>query len=173
MTRELTYGDGFELLGRLITAAHGLDDSFMAEGRCALPEHRDPITGDRISPFADKITRKTIWQVDFNDSPVKGQASPRELIQVALMICHSCPVQYECAHYAVEAEIQAGTWSARLSNVKWMQRSRAKSHEYIDEAERAGVSVEKYITPIREAAERHDREDRAQKRGLAALIGTG
>lgn len=176
VTREMTYGDGFELLGRLIVAAHGLDTAFMEQGRCRLPEHFDPITGERIE-HKDPLTRKTIWMVDFHDIPEPGKPTPRELINVALLICHSCPVQYECAHYAVDAEIRSGTYSARLANIKWLQRTPLKAHALIEEARAAGESVEHYVSPVRAEDERLARarqaEASAERDRVAALIGTG
>lgn len=47
--------------------------------------------------------------------------SGSELVRYALIICHGCPAQYDCATYAVKATMIAGTWSMPVTQLRWLQ----------------------------------------------------
>lgn len=61
----------------------------------------------------------TPWQVapgrKYND------ISGSELVRYALIICHSCPAQYDCTTYAVKATMIAGTWGLPITQLRWLQ----------------------------------------------------
>jgi hypothetical protein len=48
--------------------------------------------------------------------------SGAELVKYALIVCSGCPVQYDCAHYAIEAMMIAGTWSCPITQLRWLQK---------------------------------------------------
>lgn len=43
------------------------------------------------------------------------------MIKMALMVCASCPAQYDCAEYAVVGMMRAGTWAMGITNLTWLQ----------------------------------------------------
>jgi hypothetical protein len=93
-------------LGVLITAAFGLDTSWMQDGSCYDWGSKRP-------------GQTTPWQA----APGRryNGLSGNELVKYALMICRNCPAQYDCATFAVEAKMIAGTWSMPITPLRWLQ----------------------------------------------------
>lgn len=56
----------------------------------------------------------------------------------ALTICRMCPVQWECALVAIEAEESAGVWGDTLDNLRMVRNS----PEVIVQAKAQGVPVQ-------------------------------
>lgn len=82
------------------------------------------------------------------------------LTEMAVMVCQTCPVQYDCARYAVTYEEPAGTWAMRRRHLDWLQNDgvpvalRLKPGEalsIIDDAEAEGTPVEQYLAAVRVA----------------------
>lgn len=57
-------------------------------------------------------------RVNIGESVIKGE----KLIDAALGVCFGCPVQYECATYAVRSMADAGTWGMRIDDLRWLRR---------------------------------------------------
>lgn len=138
-----------EEFGVFIAAAVGLDKTWMPKGKCQQWRYEDGLDDHPTLRF-----RPTPWHVG-SSSKVQvgaGHISGRELSAVALLICHSCPVQWDCARYAIRGRIQAGTWAMKISylrdlQLEW-QRAGVDVFAIIDDAQVQGV-------PVQVAIERH------------------
>jgi hypothetical protein len=93
-------------LGVLITAAIGLDRSWMERGTC-------------YGWGSQRPGQPTPWQV--SPSQKANGISGYELVKYAAMICFACPAQYDCLEFAVKGKINAGTWAVRLKTLEWLQ----------------------------------------------------
>ncbi len=105
-------------LGKLIRAAYGLDTSWRRAAACRRWEP------DEVTPELEAWRRwdyegPSIWQVD-NDQIMNGIRGAK-LIEIALMVCHACPAQYDCATWAVKAKVQAGTYGMKIPALLWLQ----------------------------------------------------
>jgi hypothetical protein len=65
---------------------------------------------------------------------VKGSV----LNDLALLVCQTCPVQWECASAAITAEEAAGVWADTLDNLRVLRRH----PEALLRAKAQGVSVQ-------------------------------
>lgn len=83
-----------------------------------------------------------------------------ELTEMAVMICQTCPVQYDCARYAVDYEEPAGTWAMHRRHLEWLQNvgvrlverlKPGEAHDIIAAAEAEQVPVEQYVAAVRVA----------------------
>jgi len=71
------------------------------------------------------LARKNAWTCRPGDKPIPFddiELDPKELIAAALMICGSCPAQYQCALWAVEVREEAGTWAMPHDHLLWLIR---------------------------------------------------
>ena len=133
---KLKNTDGaIEDLGVLITAAYGLDTNWMQGGSC-------------YNWGSKREGHPTPWQV----APGRkyNGISGSELVRYALMICNSCPAQYDCATYAVKAQMIAGTWSLPITQLRWLQ-SRVDSQDLIEMAREGEIPMQKVAanaTPV-------------------------
>lgn len=100
----------FAMFGKLIRAAFGLDMDWMEHGRCR--SWRTELGDVKKSPWLETAKKPR------DESGVSGA----EIIKAALMICSSCPVQHDCASYALEGLITAGTWSMDIGDLRWLQK---------------------------------------------------
>lgn len=124
-----------DYLGVLITAAHGLDDTWMALAACK--DHSNGTPGP------------TPWQVDTDRLyGSDGKMTGRELIKAALMVCHACPVQYDCARYAAEGLMRAGTWAMKIGDLRWLQRQ-GDALRLIDIAEAEHIPMQNAAVEVR------------------------
>lgn len=64
------------------------------------------------------------------------------------MVCNSCPVQWECADYAVQGKARAGTWAMGITNLVWLQDQDAPL-DLIDAARRRQLPLDPYVTDLR------------------------
>lgn len=138
LTRHQT-ADGELFLGELIHAADGLDRSWVESSPCRL--------------WAGSL-RPTPWQVHKDQRFVEHRDGKKvvmrgdEMIKMALMICATCPVQYDCAAYAVEGLMQAGTWSMGIANLRWLQGQEG-ALDLVAEARELAVAVDEFVTALR------------------------
>lgn len=100
----------YKMFGRLIRAAFGLDTTWQEHGRCRSWRTDQPDA--KKSPWLEGATRGK------NADGVSGV----EIVKAALMLCSSCPVQYDCAEYALQGLMIAGTWAMDINDLKWLQR---------------------------------------------------
>lgn len=138
LTRHQT-ADGELFLGELIHAADGLDRSWVESSPCRL--------------WAGSL-RPTPWQVHKDQRFVEERDGKKvvmrgdEMIKMALMICATCPVQYDCAAYAVQGLMQAGTWSMGIANLRWLQGQEG-ALDLVAEARELAVAVDEFVTALR------------------------
>lgn len=70
------------------------------------------------------------------------------MIEIALMVCQNCEAQYECAKYAVEGKMAAGTWAMRIDDLLWL-RTQSNSLQILEATEQVGESVQRAIPMVR------------------------
>lgn len=130
LTRHRT-PDGELDLGDLITAAIGLDRSWVSHAACLAWTHDD---------------KPTPWQVD--KSQVIDGVRGSEMIKMALMVCATCQAQYDCARYAVQGQMRAGTWAMGITNLSWLQNT-VDPLTLIEIAEAAAQPLHTFVTALR------------------------
>lgn len=124
-----------------ITAAYGLDTSWHEEGKCLAWKGEQP-------------GFPTPWQYDPNQNREfidehgkRVVLRGREMIRAALMVCHSCPAQYDCARYAVKGWAMAGTWAMNIHVLQWLQKQRDWGR-LIDYAEANDLPLQDYVQDV-------------------------
>jgi Transcription factor WhiB len=119
--------DTFPLHVRL---AFDVDLTWQAEGKCR--------NYDGELRVAWSILPKE--EITFGSSTYLGA----HLIAIALEYCRVCPVQYDCARYAVQTAPSHtyiwGTWGASMNDLRWLKRQ--GSTAIVDDAETHGVPVQ-------------------------------
>lgn len=146
--RSSAITDNIEDLGVLVSAAHGLDTSWMSAGRCTSwdgePEDSEPYP----------LHLPTPWQFDFEqvvmakigDETVELRGA--EMIKVALSHCFGCPAQYACAEYGLRARVRAGTYAMKISDMRWMQ-GQEDALEMVAIADDLDVPLQRYVAEMR------------------------
>lgn len=130
MTRHRT-ADGELDLGDLISAALELDRGWTVRASC-------------LSWSGDN--KPSPWQVDKTQAVDGVRGS--ELIKMALMVCRTCPAQYDCTRYAVQGQMRAGTWAMGIANLRWLQ-TRPDAADITDAAEKSGTPMEDVVQSLR------------------------
>jgi len=103
------------------------------------------------------LARKNAWTCRPGDAPIPfGDIllNPKELIAAALMICGTCPAQYQCALWAVEIKEESGTWGMEHDHLLWLIRqpdSEAVIHEARIAREPVQVAVKRTLDSRRRA----------------------
>lgn len=69
---------------------------------------------------------------------VKGS----EMIAMALTVCHTCPVQWECTQWAVEVGECSGTWGVHPSDLQRLQGDPDRAVALIATAKRRNIPVQ-------------------------------
>jgi hypothetical protein len=136
MPNPRTTDGAIEDLGVLLTAAYGLDTSWMREGSCYgwgsnRPDHPTP------------------WQV----APGRKYRglSGGELVKYALIVCSGCPAQYDCVTFAIKGMMIAGTWAVPVTHLRWLQKQ-DDAFDLIQMAKDANVPMQQVA--VRAFAER-------------------
>ena len=96
------------------------------------------------------MTPKAAWLAEKGRRySIGGHIYPGEkLIELALLGCSACPVQWTCASAAIKADERAGVWSDTLENLRWL--STLDDHETILEmAQSTEVTVQRTIVMLR------------------------
>ncbi len=135
MTRH-HHPDGELVLGNLIEAAHGLDRTWTIRASCVRWAGDD---------------KPTPWQVDnrYRHQLESGEwLKGHEMIRMALMVCATCQAHYDCARYAVNGLMMAGTWAMGIFQLSWLQ-DRPDALDIIDEAETSGVDMHSMVEMLR------------------------
>lgn len=69
---------------------------------------------------------------------------------MALTLCAMCPVQWDCAAYALNADEPDGTWAMSLKDRKWL-RKQPDAHKIVEQASFDGVPVQFAVRRARTA----------------------
>lgn len=112
------------LLPVYMQRAAGVKRDFMLHGKCRVGQHSLP---------------REAWTMDRKDKALQGE-EPETWIRLALTICQSCPVQYDCTRFALQVDERWGTWGVDIIDLQWMKHTK-RGPEIIDAAEALGVSV--------------------------------
>lgn len=126
MAKPRNTDGSIEDLGVLICAAYGLNTDWMKKGSC-------------YGWGSNRPGHPTPWQV----APGKKYdgLSGAELVKYALIICSGCPSQYDCAKFAVDAQMIAGTWSCPITQLRWLQKQ-DDAHDLIEMARESGTPMQ-------------------------------
>jgi len=134
VARSRSFDGGFDDLPLSIQRALQVDRSFYADAACSTAQG----------------TPKIAWIASPGRKYLVGANtySGEKLIELALTVCSTCPVQWKCATAALEADERAGIWSDTLDNLHWLRRQ-GQHRETIEMAESAGVTVQRTIVMLR------------------------
>jgi hypothetical protein len=140
--------DSFDVLPLYIQCALGVSRDWTDEARCRRPGQRDA---------------RSLWLVssgevlDFGGSRYTGA----NLIQLALLTCLGCPVQWQCTRFALETWPNWGTWGVDISGLRWLKKRKAMGSALLDKAEEDGVPVQVAVGAARAAEARERKLERA------------
>ncbi len=137
-----------EDLPQYMISAFGVSRDWMRQGKCWKPTKRDP---------------RNPWTMSAADAIVIGDTTyyGPELIELALMSCVSCPVQWACTRFALETWPNWGTWGLGISDLRWLHKHPGLADAILDESEEAG-------TPVQVATARARDEERAHRSSAPA-----
>jgi hypothetical protein len=112
----------------------GRDRSWMEEGSCQ----------------GHRLVRYKLFTCDEHDEiTIAGtQISGLEAQRLAEAICFNCPVQWECARWALDVEEEAGVWSMTMRDMRWLRR-RAHPRAIVDQAKANGEPVQVIVRRLR------------------------
>lgn len=134
MARPKSTDGNIDALGSLITAALDLDWSWFDRGAC--------------TTWHQTWAGPTPWQ--FDPGVVRDGIKGDEMIEVALLTCQGCPVQYQCAKFAVLGRMNAGTWAMHPHDLVWLGQQKDRLR-IISDAEAAGLPVGRVVRQQRDA----------------------
>jgi hypothetical protein len=101
-------------------------DAWPIHVKLAFDEDRSWAEGAQCTDANGKL--RFAWTVLANETVTLGDSaySGSELIALALEYCRACPVQWECAAFAIhtapKAEQLWGTWGADMVDLRWLHR---------------------------------------------------
>lgn len=139
MSRITSCDGDLDDLGVLITRAYGVDRDWWSDAAC-----RSWSATARVpSPWQFDPKQTVIVSLsDGSQSVLRGG----EMIKLALMICETCPAQYQCARYAIDAGMLAGTWAMKIVDLKKLLELEPKEAvAVVDAAEQEGMPVQVYV----------------------------
>ena len=146
MPRRRSLDDQWDAWPKHIASAVGAPRDWMKQAKCRALQGRiarRPWTAHRID-----VVRVGRWTY-------RGE----ELIAYALLVCQSCPVQWECARFAMTTWENWGTWAMGISDARWLHDQPDHS-ALIDKAQDDGVPVQVAVSSARQAARREARLQR-------------
>jgi hypothetical protein len=123
-------------LPRYVRAGFGLDLSWKKNAKC---KTQTGLTGKAWTTTAAET-------ITVGDEKLPG----RKLIQMAVMVCRTCPVQWECARYAIKSEAEIGTWGTEIAKIK-MLGAQHNYNELLDAAQECDIPVDDMAKQIQSA----------------------
>lgn len=82
------------------------------------------------------------WTVDPKDTGKHLLGRPAKAwVALAVLECRNCPVQYDCARFALQVNEKWGTWSMHIDDLKRLQ-AHPRQNAIIAAAELAGIPVQ-------------------------------
>jgi hypothetical protein len=114
-----------------VSRAHNYDDSWKNHALC---------TGHikEGSPFRKAWITDAITMHPIGETVVSGKT----LIDVALTFCAMCPVQWDCAIWAIEVRERCGTWGMPYERLEQAQKDPDTWISRINAARVSGTSVQ-------------------------------
>lgn len=135
MPKRSTFSGDIKSLPLHLQRALDVDRSFYRQAICRADDHDTP-------KLAWTAERRRTYEVG-------GQRIPgRKLIQMAAMVCQSCPVQWQCAGAAIEGEEPVGTWAAPIEDIHFLA-SKPRWQQILDHAQVEQVDVQTAIARLR------------------------
>jgi len=123
------------------TCAQGQDDSWKQQALC-LGKSNNP-----NSPFYEAWYTDP-WRVHTLHDGTK--ISGATLTEVALQFCAMCPVQWDCATWAINVEEPYCVWGASHEDIEWLQRKRStRAAGDIERARREGTAVQVMVRKLK------------------------
>lgn len=139
MSRPAAYTDG-STLPNYVTRSHNVDASWTEDAKCK------GLSGATDSPWYNAWFIEPSGKQRIGDAIVRGE----ELIKVALDICMHCPVQWQCARWALEVEEPQGTWGLPFDDLRWLRRQFGdQAAGVIDRAEGLDDPVQVHVKRLR------------------------
>lgn len=130
-------------------APHSLDggtDHLPRHMRCAQGQNLDWKSGAKCRNAAG--VPMMAWHVDRKDSKTKLMGRPATAwIALALAICETCPVQWDCARFALAVGEKWHTWGMDVDDLRWLSTQR--------EADRVVSMAEEHGVPVQVAVRRY------------------
>ncbi len=79
----------------------------------------------------------SLWLVKTDETYVfvGRRTSGAKLIELALLECAMCPVQWDCARFAVQVREPLGTWAMSIEDREWLQDQPIDADVFIKQAE--------------------------------------
>jgi hypothetical protein len=132
MARQRSFDGRYEDMPGALRRAHEVDRSYYKDALCR------------------QVGHVAAWIVEPRGKYMLGgqKISGDKLLQAAHMICRQCPVQWECAAVAIEADERAGVWSDWIDNIRWLSLRKDWKNR-LQMAKSTGTSVQMLITIMR------------------------
>lgn len=135
MARTRSFDGTFDDLPLSLLRALKVDRSFYIDASCRNEIRNTPKIAWTATPGRKYQVGANVYDGD-------------KLIELALLGCGGCPVQWRCASAAIEAGECAGTWSDKLENIRWLSKQ-PNFEDALEMAQSTGVSVQKLIEQMR------------------------
>ena len=135
MARTRSFDGTFEDLPLSMQRAARVDRSFYVSAACRNDVRGTPKIAWTATPGRKYRVGANIFDAD-------------KLIELALLTCSICPVQWRCAAAAIEADESAGTWGDTLDNIRWLSRQ-SDPVNILEMAESTGTTVQRVIARLR------------------------
>jgi hypothetical protein len=135
MARTRSFDGTFEDLPLSMQRAARVDRSFYVDAACRNEIRNTPKIAWVAVPGKKYRVGANIFDGD-------------KLTELALTVCAGCPVQWQCAAAAIEADESAGTWADTLDNIRWLGR-RPNHRLALEMAQSTSVSVQRTIVMMR------------------------
>lgn len=123
------------------TCAQGQDATWKAKAQC-LGKSNNP-----KSPFYEAWYTEAGKVHELHDGT---KVSGKVLTEVALTFCAMCPVQWECATWAINVDEPYCVWGASYEDIEWLQKRGAeRARSDIEGARKRGEAVQVMIRKLR------------------------
>lgn len=134
--------DEFDTFPIYVRRAFEADASFAVKGYCR--------TRDGVIKEAWTVLPSETLIID------GGRYEGRTLIKMALELCRICPVQWECATFALTMASEPtyiwGTWGADATSLRWLKKRGKLGTEIIRQAESTSTPVQVAVKLARRTA---------------------
>jgi len=106
MPRVASYSGSFDEMPLSVQRAASVPRDYYAQALCRPGESSTPSIAWTVEPGKKQhVVAGVIYDGD-------------TLVELALLTCRICPVQWECASVAIAADEKAGIWSDTLDNLR-------------------------------------------------------
>jgi len=135
MARTRSFDGTFDDLPLSLLRALEVDRAFYIDAACRNDVRNTPKVAWTATPGRKYRVGANVYDAD-------------KLIELALLTCGGCPVQWRCASAAIEAGESAGTWADKLENIRWLGKQ-SNFEDALEMAQSTGVSVQNLVVRMR------------------------